>query len=309
MKKISKIIVHIMSTLVIVFLLPLFAIAGYSSWTQTSQEDFGAGTSINIDTTTVLGTIRLKTSSWQETTTADFNAGDGVIKDNIDTANNEIKLLEIVDSSKNVAKNKQTSGNMINGQYFVDERLDTWARQEGKQDNYINVILGSNRDIYKIRVVRESIDDYWQADSLRYSKLRYYDGSWHDISGTTICHNKHKDPGSGFTIYDNTYNVSMTASQIQLLFYGIAESRIWDLAIEIYIYCKEWRTGHFRSQEKSLTSSSLFGKFYESHLPGQGYVFKVRRYSGGSWSNWITVTNGNKTNLSAASKVQYFNMI
>jgi hypothetical protein len=59
MKKVSKIVMCIMSMVVIVFLLPLSAIAGYSSWTQTTQADFDAGTKTNIDTTTESGTFRV----------------------------------------------------------------------------------------------------------------------------------------------------------------------------------------------------------------------------------------------------------
>ena len=44
-------------------------------WLQSTATDFGAGTSINVDTMTVSGAIILSTYTWFETTNADFDSG------------------------------------------------------------------------------------------------------------------------------------------------------------------------------------------------------------------------------------------
>ncbi|GAI43556.1 unnamed protein product, partial [marine sediment metagenome] len=84
--------------------------------------------------------------------------------------------------------------------------------------------------------------------------------------------------------------------------YGTWSSE-WDFLFKVYKQLPI--TGHFRSQEKDLGTNCAFGKFYESHLSGQNYTFKVRKYSDGNWSDWVTVTNGNKIDLSNGTKVQY----
>jgi len=288
-----------MLTLLIVFLLTLSAIARYSFWTQTSQEDFDAGTKTRIKTMAD-GTFRLEDGNWLETTTTDFNTG--VIKDNINTTNNELKLASKVQSSSNIANGKPTSGNMSYTSRFVDGDNNSSAHREGvTDDSYVQVDFGATKEIYKVRVLRSA----WWASAFgrlgtdTISKLQYYDGSWHDIPGTSITHSS---PG----IYDNTYNISpINCSKIKLYFYVCMDHYTYYDGFELYAYEKVWTTGNLRSQEKDLGTEVAFGNFYETHLSGHSYTFRARKYSGASWSNWVTVRNGEKVNLSNGSKIQY----
>lgn len=273
------------------------------SWLETL---FTTGTPVNVDTTTVLGTIRLNSGSWEETTTAHF--GVGVTKTNIDTSNNEIKL--------------QISDEAINQQQTVQVYwVDTAVKQAQSFKPSINCI-STKVSVYIKRIGSPAnITFYLKADN-------------NNSPGSTLA-SKTVNSGSVGTSFSwidfNWANVNLTKDVKYWIYTPVvgspgnfyiwgyttgnpyARGNGWDsyngnrASVDycFKIYEQHYPTsGYFRSQEKDLTISSAFGKFYESHS-GSGITFKARRYSSGSWSSFVTVTDDTKINLSAGTKVQY----
>ena len=318
MKKISKIIMFIMSMLVVVFLLPLSAIAGYSSWIQTTQEDFDAGTKTRIKTTAD-GTFKLQDGNWLETTTADFNAG--VIKDNINTANDEIKLSSQVKSTEAInQQNTQYSGSISLGtrdlaQSFIpninciNTRVVLYLYKSSSVIASITASLKSDNNnspgttLTSVTIPASSVGTGWSWVTF----------DWPDVNLTA---------NTRYWIYVTRVPATILGSYAWGLYawaligtdpypngtgWGAGEGIYsgLDFCFQVYEQHWIWGTGHFRSQEKDLGTEVAFGNFYENHLVGQTYTFKVRRYSGATWSDWVTVTNGNKINLSNGTKIQY----
>jgi len=251
------------------------------------------------------GTVRQILSEWLETLTAHFNAG--VIKDNISTANDEIKLsTKTVDDPNNICLNRSTSGDFSDSPKAVDGNDGTyaykWREVLGKEETLV-VTLDRPEIIRKLRVYCMNYSPDW-GDVTGYFYLDYYDGSWKNHSSfyftksgptcqSTNCWNQTWD-GLNYT------NVSKLRVRMGggFLYYN----RIY----EVQAWRKAWGTGHFRSQEKALGVNSCFGLFFENHLSGSfSYTFKERRYSEGSWGDWIIVSNGNKINLTPGEKIQY----
>jgi len=282
------------------------------SWLETN---FFEGTSTNIDTTTVLGTLRLAlpSTTWEETTTAHFGAG--LIKDNIDTSSNEIKLNTRIDDTSNICRTRPALGFSDNSK-GVDDDVNTYAYYRGPDigTQYYTVTLDGAEFIRKLSI------NLWAYHPSDYKLvtggdmtvyLEYYNGAWVTYSSTTLkCYAPKKD-------YRDAWRSAWTETWDGLSLENVSKLRIrwvspcntdgyyYYRICELQSWREKWTTGHFRSQEKTIDSGSLFGKFYESHLSGQNYILKVRKYSGTGWSSWVTVTNGDEINLSVGDKIQY----
>jgi hypothetical protein len=283
------------------------------SWVQISAGDFGAGTSVNVDTTTVPGTIRflLPVITWEETTTADFDAG--VIKTNINTAGNELKLSdrgpETLDQQQitrndfvegwkcDVAQSFRPSKNCLLTK--VELYVTKFYNPPGltvqlmtDNGNYPGTVLAS---VTTATTVVSGIVTIDFSDTELTKDTRYW--IFIPAQGTP----------PGYQISGNWYRLWTSYTSVDnykrgdAIYFGTIRS--WDFYFKTYE--KHYETGNFRSREKTIDSNSVFGNFYQSSLSGQSYIFKVRKYSGTSWSDWVTVSNGNAISLSAGDKAQY----
>jgi len=313
MKKMSKIIMFIMLTTVIVFLLPMRVTAGYSSWIQTSQADFDAGTQDPAGSIKTLpaGEFELQDGNWLETTTADFDTG--VTKDNIDTADGEIKLVKwgYLDQSQTAADNSY--------QYIYENSVSQWAGQGFK--------VSTNGFVTKVKVRLRAYD----TNMDRYVNLQIRNYLLQPMGVATPVHLPADTVWREYTFNLTSYPYVESGLQYWIsIIITSAEGDVeiganntnpypngyvlyWDGAHWQHYYDKDfyfklymnYASGHFRSQEKDMGTEVAFGKFYESHLAGQSYVFQARRFAADTWGDWATVTNGTKINLSNGTKVQY----
>ena len=285
------------------------AFASSYSWFETL---FFEGTSTNIDTTTVLGTIRLDSDYWLETSTTDFNAG--VTKTNIaittDTVSGElgeIKLLisdEAINQQSTQYSDEGHTGSYALAQSFkpsincICTKVALYIKKEGSPSSLIVYLKADNNNspgttLASVTVSAGEIPSYFTWKTLNWtdtnlikdtrywiyiSEYPYYDCyRWFFKDSDVYSRGNAWNSDTGNTGDDFTFK----------------------------IYEQHYPTsGYFRSQEKDLTISSAFGKFYESHS-GSGLTFKARRYSDGSWSDFTTVTDDTGINLSTGTKVQY----
>lgn len=281
------------------------------SWLETN---FFEGTSTNVDTTTVLGTLRLALplNTWEETTTAHFNTG--VTKDNIDTSSNEIKLNTRIDDTSNICRTRSALGFSDNSK-GVDGNVGTYAyyRDPDTGTKYYTVTLDGAEFIRKLSI------NLWAYHPSEYKvviggmlvKLQYYNGAWVTYSSTTLkCFAPQRDyrddwKSAWVETWDGLSLENVSKLRISWNISGSTDGYFYWRIYELQSWREKWTTGHFRSQEKTISSDSLFGKFYESHLSGQNYAFKARKYSGTGWGSWVAVTDGNEINLLVGDKVQY----
>lgn len=278
------------------------------SWIQTSAGDFGAGTSVNIDTTTVPGSMQLEVTDWLDTSTADFDLG--LTTTNIDTSGNNIDLAN---QTSQVIDQQQTE-------------MDAAANLQGdlaqsfkpSRDCYITkaVIylsrIATTGESYVVRL--KSDNDNWPGDILQTINISEGDvplnvGAWITVNWTDqAVYQDHR-----YWIYVESMDTLHSWDYKNDNVY--ARGNAWssesghetgaDMAFKIYE--SHWTNGTFESQQKTVPVNSVWGKFYETHLSGSGmtYTFKVRRYST-SWSSWQTVTNGQLITLTPGSKIQYY---
>jgi len=263
------------------------------SWNETL---FTEGTSVNVDTTTVPCTIRLDSDYWIETSTTDFGAG--VTKTNIDTSNDEIKLI----LSDEAIDQQQTT--WIGNWGLIPDRAQSFKPSQNCFITKISIYVGGNGN-YTLRL--KSDNNNSPGITLQTKTISVTSWGWEDFDITDQAVNggvrywiwldKMTDSQNWSYATGNPYSNGNAWNSIG------GHTTSYDHLFKVYE--KHYpASGYFRSQEKDLSITSAFGNFHEDDT-GSGITYKVRRYVDGDWSSFVTVTDGNKINLTPGTKVQY----